>query len=186
MQTVSPILLSPNLLIFLLWNNFLFPLSVKQGFLWFPFCLWPVLKSPPWPCSIFAVLCHILIPFNVLLSPTLWNSLLFPFYYFFLSVKKNNTLLPLTWLTALTNDPRPSLPCWDHGTVYLQLAGAPHRSGYIPLSLSGGAPASTSAHHPAESTHQLLSTAHFSSLGFALLHTYVMTKWCWKGLWQVN
>lgn len=70
----------------------------------------------------------------------------FSLFFFFLSIKKNNTLLPLTWLAALTNDPRPSsLPCWDHGTVHLQLAGAPHQSGCIPLSLTGGAPASTSA-----------------------------------------
>ena len=82
----------------------------------------------------------------------LWNALLFPFYsflfFFFLKQRKTKTVLPLTWLAALTNDPRPpSLSRWDHGTCYLQsLPGAPRWSGCIPLPFTGEAPASASAH----------------------------------------
>lgn len=39
---------------------------------------------------------------------------------------------------------------------------------------------------PLPQTCQLLSTARSSALGFVLLHTSVMTKWGWKGLWQVS
>ena len=82
-----------------------------------------------------------------------------------------------------------SFPFWDHGTCYLLLllAGlaappalcrrgfcqpprSPHRRGNAPL----------------PQTRQRTLTAHYSSLGFVLLHTSEMTKWGWKGLWQVS
>lgn len=70
-----------------------------------------------------------------------------------------------------------SLPVWLH---------PPSLEGLLPAPPLTSCSPHRRVNTPLPQTCQLLSTAHFSALGFVLLHTSVMTKWGWKGLWQVS